>query len=362
MSYRLAARHNLQDLRRHRLIDFNQFLSDKPGEAHFLWGERIVTWSYLDFPCQYSKLPGPQAKNYFSLNTLASEILTISHNPDGLSLRERAAGIQIVEKTLSLYEHTDNKLPFKGLITRILAAIREGSWLSFLLPIVDQTRLQLKITAEGKFASFEELDFRKEFNVPKDMRLEDHPAFSDRIFGDQIRIIAKTDAILAKVEESKQLINTLLEGEDFQDPYIKDLTSGNAFAQDPTKVMIFGMIHRGVHIAMEHDSTRARIMGRIPGFIEQATSIEYLRELSRQYCLCKVTGRRDWQKFYFFQKSLKHPTFLQQLEKAKTHFEQGEFYYADEALRAAYQIFPCADNFEEYHVPELILESAAVRQ
>lgn len=359
MSYRLNTRHNLQDLH-HRLIDFNKSLSEKPEEAHFLWGERIVTWIYLD-PL-YPKGPGPQVKNYFSLENLASRILKISQNPDGLSLQERAAGIQIVEKTLSLYQHTDDKLPFKSLITRILAAIREWTWLSCLFPVVDQNRLQLGRTAKKNLASFEELDFRKEFHVPADMRLEDHPAFSSRVtVGGQTRIIAKTDIFLEKTLEPRKLINTLLQEEDPNDPYIQALDSSSDFGQNPTKVMILGMIHRGVHMAMEHDSTRARIIGRIPGFIEQATSIEYLRAFADRYYCSHIVEEID-KKLQVFEKSLVNADFLELLDKAKKHYDEGEFYYADNALRMAYQIFPCADNFEEYRPPEFILEDNVVRQ
>ncbi|MDP1608437.1 MAG: hypothetical protein Q8L98_03875 [Chlamydiales bacterium] len=354
MSYRLEMRHNPQDIH-YRLIDFNKLLSDKPEEAHFLWGERIFTWACPKENRLYQKNPNPQAKNYLSLKSLATSILKISRKPDALSIKERAAGIEIVQKTISLYQHTDNKLPFKGVITRILAAIREGTWLSFLFPIADQTRFQLETGTISNLASFEEKAFCKEFDLPPNMPIDKHEAFAGRVtLRGQTRILAKTDVLLAKAMGPRQLTNILLQGEDRTDPYIQTLDSNLSFERDPTSFMIDEMIDRGLGMCMTNDSTRARIMSRIPHFIKSATSINYLKEFAKDFFVYGYCGVlfTDEEKLEVFETSLNNERFLKQLEKAKKHFEQEEFSEADAALRVAYLIFPCAHKLQEFHLPE----------
>lgn len=354
MSYRLEMRHNPQDLR-YKLVDFNKLLSDKPEEAHFHWGERIFTWACPKDNRLYQKEPIPQAKNYLSLQSLGARILKISRNPDNLSIKERAAGIEIAKKTISLYQHTDSKLPFKDVITRILAAIREGTWLSFLFPIGDQIRFLLETSVISNLASFEEKAFCKEFDVPTNMSIEKHEAFAGRVtLRGQTRILAKTDVLLAKAMGPRQLTNILLQGEDRNDPYIQTLDSNPSFERDPTSFMIDQMIDRGLGMCMANDSTRARIMSRIPNFIKNATSINYLREFAKDFFVYGYCGVlfTDEEKLQVFETSLNNKHFLKQLEKAKKHFEQEEFSEADAALRMAYLIFPCAHKLQEYHLPE----------
>jgi hypothetical protein len=53
-----------------------------------------------------------------------------------------------------------------------------------------------------------------------------------------------------------------------------------------------------------------------------------------------------------FDKSLKGSGFKEQLNRAVSHFERNEYYYAENELRTALTIFTQSENLKSYTYPE----------
>ncbi|MDP1609261.1 MAG: hypothetical protein Q8L98_08130 [Chlamydiales bacterium] len=328
------------------LVYLHALLEQKETKLDFLLGERVVIW--INPQREVSHF---DEREYLSLNDLATHVLRISYDPDRLALTQRAAGIKIVTKALSLYQQADEELPRQNLITRILVAIRERIGLFFLFPAVDYTRLRLKADAEDKLASLKRESFCQLFDPPQEQRLEEHRAFAGTTSGaDGTRIIVKREAFLNKAEELQKTVDERLRCADPNDSYVKKIRLSPLFERDPTSFMINEIMNQDVDQCMMNEVTRARIIRDIPNFIDQATSFEYLEEIAKPNfeLLALATLPKYSKEDYLrsFRASFDSPTCKKQLQKAQDHAAKGEWLYAVKALRKAYLIFDCAENLE----------------
>lgn len=124
------------------------------------------------------------------------------------------------------------------------------------------------------------------------------------------------------------------------------------FVLDPTGHLIRLMIKRGVGSAHQGDNERAFVISQIPGFIDQVSSVDYLRSFAENYFDNQPNKAKILK---VFEKSLSSTEFQKNLESAVQKFnstEIGEYFgYAEKSLRIPLTIYRQSENLHEYTFP-----------
>jgi hypothetical protein len=143
--------------------------------------------------------------------------------------------------------------------------------------------------------------------------------------------------------------------DNFMSRDVKEICSGD-FLQDPITHLVNEMIFRGVGMCREDDSARAFVISRIPGFIEKVSSMDYLKSFAEIHYKGIKDNTDKLRIMQVFEKSLKSKEFQKDLKAAVKSFnlakEDGNYYYAEDALRIALTIYRQAAQLQEYSYPE----------
>lgn len=173
------------------------------------------------------------------------------------------------------------------------------------------------------------------------------------------------------LEANRQLANAIISsiGNTKCDLYkdVQEICTSEGFLRKPTVRMVALMIHRGVGRSATKDCAFAYIIGRIPGFIDQVGSPDYLRHFAiRRFNGC---DNKD-EILKIFEKSLASEEFQLNLKQAVACFHECEkeasdedlqdfdlpFERAERALRTPLTIFVQAERLKVYTSPSAARE------
>jgi hypothetical protein len=151
---------------------------------------------------------------------------------------------------------------------------------------------------------------------------------------------------------NSQLAEKIITAKGKEDKSVKVICSKD-FLIDPTTQLINEMIKRNVGLARDDDSARAFVIGQIPGFIEKASSPDYLRSFAVSYF---KNDPNRLEIIQIFEKSLLNEAFQSTLKSAIESFKGAKdsfylFYQAENSLRSALTIFGQAAQLKEYTFP-----------
>lgn len=135
---------------------------------------------------------------------------------------------------------------------------------------------------------------------------------------------------------------------------VAEIVRTEKFEKDPTTHLITLMVERGVGRLREDDPYRAFVISKIPNFVDQVGSQEYLRSFAFTYF--KDHPVKDRVMSYFNQ-SLEKEIFKKNLKEAIGHLrsamERGNgFLDAENQLRVPLTIFKQAEDLQHYKFPD----------
>lgn len=170
----------------------------------------------------------------------------------------------------------------------------------------------------------------------------------------------------ATMYTNSELAKTIIEaaGDEFIETYrpVNERTDyiriicNEDFVKDPTARLIDLMIDRYVGRAGRDDGARVFVVRQIPGFIEKASSLEYLREFANKRFQQNPNKTKILE---VFEKSLGSQLFVTTLTKAtqgctKAKADQDNTMWrsAENNLRLALTIFRQSAKMEEFSIPK----------